>query len=247
MFPAVHSLVAASGLLFGGAMPSKLPAAGTPPPLPAEAPVGYLWFYRADDNWPARKEVVPYQPREGDLIFFDDQSKFWTFLYAIARTAPPFHVGIVVKRPDGQLAVLEAGPDDTLHVYVLDLVPRLQTFLGVLQVRRCKVVLSPEQSARLTAFAVTQEGKHYAVWRLLLQGTPCKTRGGLWRHKLAKTRFERNRWLCAEIAVTAAELVGLMDPNVIKGTNTYPLDIIDDHMYALLPVYEEYAYWAPLP
>jgi hypothetical protein len=47
--------------------------------------------------------------------------------------------------------------------------------------------------------------------------------------------------------VAAAELVGLMDPAVIKATNTYPLDIVDDHMYTLLPVYEEAAYWSPHP
>ena len=151
------------------------------------------------------------------------------------------------KSLDGTCAILESGPDDTLYVYVLDVGPRLHTFEGVIQVRRCKVALTAEQSATLTRFALAQEGKRYAMWRLLLQGTPIKTRGGPLRLKLAKTHFDRQRWLCTEIVVAAAELVGLMDPHVIKATNTYPLDILDDHMYTLLPVYEEAAYWSPHP
>jgi hypothetical protein len=230
MFCAVWSVVAAACL---GATP--------------EAPYGYLWTYTTDEQGQTCKEVVAYEPREGDLLFFDDQSKFWEFLYKLGGTGPPFHTGLVVKKPDGSFAVLESGPDDKVHVFVLDLAPRLRTFEGVLQVRRCKVPLTPEQSCRLTAFALAQEGKGYAVGRLLLQGTPIKTRGGLWRHKLAKTRFDRRRWLCTEVVVAGAELVGLMDPCVIKATSAYPLDLLDERMYDLLPVFHEAAYWAPHP
>ena len=213
----------------------------------APADYGYLWFYRPDGHGGACKTVEPYRPRQGDILFFDDMSKFWEFLYWLGHTAPPFHTGIVFKKPDGTCAILESGPDDTLYVYLLDVGPRLHTFEGVIQVRRCKVALTAEQSATLTRFALAQEGKRYAMWRLLLQGTPIKTRGGPLRLKLAKTHFDRQRWLCTEIVVAAAELVGLMDPAVIKATNTYPLDIVDDHMYTLLPVYEEAAYWSPHP
>jgi hypothetical protein len=235
MFPALLSLVT----LLGGSPPA---------PPDARHPHGYLWTYRCDEKGQAVREVIPYCPKEGDWIFFDDMSEWWTFLYSLASTAPPFHVGIVVKKPDGELAVLEAGPDDSMHVYVLDLIPRLHTFKGILQVRRCKRVLTPEQSACLTAFAEEQKGKRYAVWRLLLQGTPCKTRGGPLREKCAYTKFNRCRWLCAEIVVTASALVGLTDPHKIKGSNTYPLDIIDNHMHPELEcVFEDYGYWAPHP
>lgn len=213
----------------------------------AQAPYGYLWTYRLDETGRLVRELAPYEPREGDLIFFDDMSAWWTFLYKIASTAPPFHAGIVVKKPDGQLGILEAGPDDTLHVYFLDLLPRLHTFQGVLQVRRCKRCLTPEESARLTAFAEKQKGKRYAVWRLLLQGTPCKSRGGPLRDACAHTLFDRRRWLCAEIAVTAAAVAGLTDPNKVCGSNTYPLDIIDNHKHDLSGSYHEYGYWTPHP
>jgi hypothetical protein len=214
---------------------------------PQAAPYGYLWTYRPDEQGRTVRDVIPYQPREGDWLFFDDMSAWWTFLYKIADTAPPFHAGIVVKKPDGELAVLEAGPDDTLHVYVLDIIPRLYQFEGIIQVRRCKRELTPEESARLTAFAEKQKGKRYAVWRLLLQGTWCKTRGGPLRDKLAHTLFDRRRWLCAEIVVTASALVGLTDPKKVCGSATYPLDIIDNRRHDLSAVFHDYAYWAPHP
>lgn len=248
----MFSVFTAFATLLAGVHPSnvqsRLPDAGDVVLVPGRCPYGYLWTYRDDETGKTTKEVVPYEPREGDWIFFDDMSKFWTFLYKIAHTAPPFHVGIVVKKPDGQLAVLESGPDDTLHVWVLDLITRLHTFKGILQVRRVKRCLSPEESARLTAFAEEQKGKRYAMWRLLCQGSPVKTKGGPLREACAYTKFNGCRWLCAEIVVTASALVGLTDPKKIKGSNTYPLDIIDNHLHPELAcVFEDYAYWAPMP
>jgi hypothetical protein len=210
-------------------------------------PYGYLgrdYLYR--DGRVVRK-TVPYQPREGDWIFFDDQSRWWEFLYTLADTSPPFHAGIVVKKPDGELAVLEAGPDDTLHVYVLDIIPRLHEFKGVIYVRQCKKILTPEESARLTAFAEKQKGKGYAMWRLLAQGGPLKTRGGPLRHYCAHTLTNRWRWLCAEITVTGSAVAGITDPKKVRGSNTYPSHIIDNKIYDLSAVYEDAAHWQASP
>lgn len=252
MFSAVCTLLVATGMAPAGEKHAQMRSLYGPGPIVhvnacPDAPHGYLWTYKPGPCGQTLKEVIRYEPREGDLLFFDDMSEWWTFLYKIASTAPPFHAGIVVKRPDGQLAVLEAGPDDTLHVYVLDLIPRLFGFKGILQVRRAKRDLTPEESARLTAFAVAQNGKRYAMWRLLLQGTPVKTKGGPVRNALAHTLFNRNRWLCAEIAVTGSGLVGLTDPKKVCGSNTYPLDIIDNSKHDLSATYHDYGYWAPHP
>src|SRR5476649_2871488 len=70
----------------------------------------------------------PYVPKEGDLIFYDDHNLFWTVLFLWAGTGPPLHVGIVFKKDDGALAVLEAGPDDTIWVKLLDVEKRLPQF-----------------------------------------------------------------------------------------------------------------------
>ena len=68
------------------------------------------------------------------------------------------------------------------------------------------------------------------------------------RNACAHTLFNRQRWLCAEIVVTASAVVGLTDPKKVCGSNTYPLDIIDNHLHPeLAEVYADYAYWSPHP
>lgn len=218
-------------------------AAGSPP----DKAIGYLKSPSVEGAGDEAPAIRPYVPHEGDLIFFDDQSVLWERLYKLGGTKPPFHVGIVVKKPDGSMAVLESGPDDTLHVYILEAERRLHTFKGVLQVREAKRALTPEQSASLTKFAVEQEGKRYAMWRLLLQGTPFKSRGRF-RTKLFGATYEcRSRWLCAEIVCSAENLIGFFDGKLIKGTDTYPLDIVDDHLYDLAPYFHEAATWSATP
>ena len=106
---------------------------------------------------------------------------------------------------------------------------------------------APEESAQLTAFAKAQEGKHYALWRLLLQGTPCRLRNGLTEKYIARTHLDRSRWLCTEIVVAAGTLVGLFDDSV-KGNACYPLDMLDDqHKYNLGKCYDLPGYWATHP
>src|ERR1051325_4217979 len=51
------------------------------------------------------KQAQPYIPKEGDLIFFDDHNFIWTALFVWAGSGPPLHVGIVVKKTDGALAI----------------------------------------------------------------------------------------------------------------------------------------------
>lgn len=217
---------------------------------PPGQPVGQLYLSLPDGQGGTKNSVTPYTPREGDLVFFDDRKVFWDFLYWLGDTAAPFHVGIVVKRPDGNLGILESGPDDTLSVFILDLNERLSGFVkafpkGILQVRQSKASLTPEQSKALTDFAVRNEGKRYAWVRLLWQGTYLRKRGSWWECSTAKTNLDRHRWLCCEIVVSAAHLVGLIDGKVVKADITYPLDIVDDHRFDLSPNYTPAAYWAP--
>jgi len=138
---------------------------------PSQKSFGYLWDQTSNADGKVEKTARPYTPREGDILLFDDMSPFWTKLYKIAGTAPPFHAGIVFKKTDGSFAVLESGPDDTLHVFLLDIEPRLYDFKGSIQVRQAKRALTKDESETLTNFAYAQEGKRYAMWRLLLQGT----------------------------------------------------------------------------
>lgn len=190
----------------------------------------------------------PYVPREGDLIFFDDHNVFWTVLFHWAGSGPPLHVGIVVKKADGSLAVLEAGPDDSIWVYLQAVGPRLHAFQeaykGTITIRRCKKELSPEQSRALTRFAVNQEGKPYAILRLLLQGTRFRSRGPIRELVLAKTHLERWGWICSELTVTAGTVAGLF-PDSVKANVTYPRDIVNNRRHDLSRVWHDPEIWRP--
>src|SRR5262249_13642462 len=161
-----------------------------------------------------------------DLVFFDDHSLFWTLLFAWAGTGPPLHVGIVVKRSDGSPAILEAGPDDWVWVTLQDVAGRLRQFerdfQGTITIRRCKQALNAEQSQALTRFAEVQEGKRYAVLRLLLQGTPLRSRGPIGEMFLAHTYLDRWSWFCSELVVAGGTIAGLF-PDTVKANATYPL------------------------
>jgi hypothetical protein len=208
---------------------------------------GYLQSNSASAAMPTA-HAVPYEPREGDLIFYDDHSKVWTALFAIAGTGPPLHMGIVVRRSNGKLAVLEAGPDDRIWVELRDVAPRLHQFRddyhGTITIRRCKATLNRFQSAALTSFAQAQNGKRYAVLWLLAQGTPLRSRGPLepW---LGKTSTDRDSWICSELAVAAASVVGLIDPNVVHSNVAYPRDLVDNRRYDLHASWEDPAEWRP--
>ncbi len=192
----------------------------------------------------------PYAPREGDLIFYDDHSRVWMKLFEAAGTGPPLHMGIVVRRRDGTLAVLEAGPDDTVWVDLRPLVPRLHQFYnefnGTITIRRSKVALDRFQSRALTRFAEAQNGKRYAVLRLLAQGTALRSRGPL-EALLGKTYTDRDSWICSELAMAGAAVVGLIDPEVVHANSVYPRDLVDDHRYNLGTSWHDAAEWRPVP
>jgi hypothetical protein len=186
------------------------------------------------------RQRVPYVPREGDLILYDDRHLLWTLLFAYAGTGPPLHAGIVVKKADGALAVLEAGPDDTIWVELIDLAPRLQKFQGTVTIRPCKKALSREQSQALTTFAAQQQGKRYAIGRLLLQGTWLRPRGPL-APLLAQTVLDRDAWICSELAIAAASVAGLVDGRRVCANAVFPRDLVDNRTHDLAAAWHDAA------
>ena len=80
----------------------------------------------------------PYLPQPGDLVFYAHDSLRSCVFYALAHTGKPYHSGIVVNLPDGRPAILEAGPYDYLHVYLMDALPRMRTHPGAVWVRRLR-------------------------------------------------------------------------------------------------------------
>jgi hypothetical protein len=210
-----------------------------------ESPAGFTVETVKGPNGIVRQSLTPYVPREGDLVFFDDHKVFWQVLYYWAGTGSPYHMGIVVKRADGKPAILEAGPDDKLFCYLLDVPERLRKFEGTIAIRHCKVILSKERSAALTKFAEAQNGKRYAVIRFLLQGTMFRSRGPLREMFLAHTYLDRSSWICSELAVAAGTVAGLFNPNVVKANVIYPLDIVNNQRFDLSGFWEDAREWQP--
>src|SRR5581483_9259519 len=160
-------------------------------PEPAEGSFLHALVSDSDGTAP----VAVYVPQEGDIVLYDDHNSTWLKLYHMVGSDMPDHSGIVFRLPDGRLALLESAPDDGklagMYVRILEVLPRLHQFQGTIYIRQIKTSLNPEQSARLTEFALAQEGKRYAICRMLLQGTPFRCRSG-WRASLfAKTKLDR--------------------------------------------------------
>jgi hypothetical protein len=185
----------------------------------------------------------PYLPQPGDLVFYDHWSVRARFFYTLAHTGKPYHVGVIVNLPDGRPTILEAGPYDYTHVYLMDALPRMRTHKGTIWVRRLRVPLTPEESARLTSFALKQTGKGFALVRLILEVTPFRAHGCLHSQLFGSAQTERHSWFCSELATAALAVAGRIDPHVIKPNTVYPRDLFRDCPHDLKPCWEQPRRW----
>jgi hypothetical protein len=174
-----------------------------------------------------REPAEPYLPQPGDIMLATDKNRFWTITHNLALAFEPHNSAIVFARPDGSLAILEAGPNDTLFVSTLDMLPHLQEYAckGPVWIRKRRCPLTPEQSCRLTEFALKQEGKRFALMRLGLQLTPFRTRGPLRTWCVGKPHGDRRKYFCSELVTEACVYAGLIDPAIARPTATYPHDL----------------------
>jgi hypothetical protein len=175
-----------------------------------------------------------YLPQPGDLMLRLDKNLFWRVTHAMAFAFDPNGSGIVFARPDGGLAVLEAGPNDTLFVGAPDLLPHLKEYAdqGRVWIRKRKTPLTPQQSAQLTAFAMKQDGKWFALPRLGLQLTPFRTRGPVRTYFVGKPYGgDRKSYFCSELVCEACVAAGLLDPERTRPSATYPRDLFFGRSY----------------
>jgi hypothetical protein len=199
----------------------------------------------------------PYVPQPGDIMLATDHSRFWAIAHNLALTGHPHHSGIVVALPDGQLAMLESGPHDTLHVELLRLLPNLEAYEreGPVWIRQRAVPLTPEQSARLTEFALGAAGKRFAVLRIAAQVTPFRTRGPLRTWFVGGPRGDRRKYFCSEVVLEACVAAGLLDPATTRPSATFPRELfLDrsanpflDRYFKLAPCWEPPARWLSSP
>jgi hypothetical protein len=175
-----------------------------------------------------RGPLQPYQPQAGDMFFSTDRMYIIRFGHALAGAHAPHHSGIIIQKPNGQYCTLEAGPHNCLTIKILDMCESLSGYEAKgnsVWVRRRSVPLTPEQSAKLTAFAMAQDGKRFALWRMLGQLTLLRSRGLLWTHAVGGPHGDRDSYFCAELVTECCGVAGLLDPNRIHPCCTYPSDL----------------------
>jgi hypothetical protein len=199
---------------------------------PAAGPTtSYLYEPSYNADGAPRFPAEPYEPQPGDIVLTCDKKWFWEVTFCLACAGTPHHACIVIQRPDGRLAMVEAGPHDKPIVAILDLMPNLLEYEKHerIWVRRRRVPLTAEQSARLTAFALAQENKPFALFRLAVQLTPFRTRGPLRTWFVGAPHGERESYFCSELVMEACVAAGLIDRETARPSATYPCDIFFDH------------------
>jgi hypothetical protein len=207
--------------------------------------IGYLVPNPLPDG--SRPQPAPYRPQAGDILLYDDFNRFHHFLFRLARTSGPTHVAMVINRADGTPAILDlTGPTTiTAKVVIIDVETRLSNYNGVIMVRRLREPLTPEQSRDLTHFAETEQGKSFALPRVLLQGTPFCARYGLRRELFGKTLLTRNRWFCSEMVVAGCTSAHILNEKQCCANATVPRDLAFDETYDLSQLYHPPVYWSP--
>jgi hypothetical protein len=189
----------------------------------------YQPAYCTDDVWlaPARA----YMPQPGDIYLASDRSRFNRATHWLVGAADVHHSGIVFARPDGCMALLEAGPYNLGPVETLDALGhfRYHEERGEkVWVRQRRVPLTPEQSAALTAWALAQDGKRFAHLRLGAQLTPFRCRGPLRTYFVGGPHGERSSYFCSELVTESCVAAGLLDPACARPAATYPRDLFMD-------------------
>jgi hypothetical protein len=216
---------------------SLLSATASPLSVPFAEPCGsYLYQPAFHVDAVRRLPAEAYLPQPGDILLRMDHSVFWRTTHWMALAFDPNGSAIIFARPDGSLAVLEAGPNDCMWVRTMDMLPHLKEYAdaGYVWIRRRCVPLTPEQSCRLTEFALAQDGKRFALQRLGVQLTPFRSRGPIRTYFIGKPHGG-SRWsyFCSELVTEACVAAGLLDPERTRPSATYPRDLFFGRSYNL--------------
>ena len=172
-----------------------------------------------------------YSPQPGDIFLATDQALWARVGHWLAGGAGVHHSGIMFARSDGRMALLEAGPFNSVKVETLDPIGHMRDHVRVgdsVWIRQRRTPLTPEQSARLTAFAEAQDGKPFAIWRLLGQMTPLRCRGPIRTWFEGQPHGQRSSYFCSELVMECCAAAELLDPATLRPAATYPRDLFYD-------------------
>jgi hypothetical protein len=171
----------------------------------------------------------PYAPQPGDIFLATDQELWSRCGHWLAGGHGFHHSGIMFRRSDGHMALLEAGPFNSLQIEALDPFVHMNKHVNGgdrVWIRRRCVPLTPEQSACLTAFAEAQVGKPFAVVRMLAQVTPFRSRGSVRNYFIGQPNGGcRHSYFCSELVTECCVAIGLFDPGTARPSSTYPRDL----------------------
>ena len=180
-----------------------------------------------------RGKAQKYLPQPGDVLLATDKNFFWKITHDMALAFEPHNSAIVVARRDGKLTIFEAGPNDTMRIRMLDMLPHLKEYAdkGPVWIRKRKTPLTAEQSACLTDFAERQDGKIFALQRLGVLLTPFRDRGPVRTAFMGKPRGDRFTYYCAELVLEACVAGGVTDRETTRPSASFPHDLFFDHSF----------------
>jgi hypothetical protein len=172
---------------------------------------GWVWLCEGD-----KVRAVPYCPQEGDIILFTSKAGVVEQIgWEITGASHPHHSGLVVRRTDGSLAILESGGGGDMTATVRSIKWRLMNQtnhneMPLMWVRRLRVPLSTEESCRLTEYAESQVGVPFcSMFRfkfLLLPNRP-----------VPMTRVGQRDWFCSEMVLQALKAAGIFSEDFNPG------------------------------
>jgi hypothetical protein len=213
--------------------------AGLPGSVPQADPAGgYLYQPAFSVDYELRGPARPYVPEPGDIYLATEDWSIPRFGHLLAHSGAPHHSGIIFALPDGRMALLEAGPESTLHIRVLDLIPQITKYFATKRVwirKRC-VPLTPEQSRRLTAFALAAADRPFAAMRMTKEIGPLRSKGLLRTRLFGRphaAHFDpddpapsmRKKYFCSELVTEALVAAQLLDPSTARPTSMYPREL----------------------
>ena len=178
-----------------------------------------------------RRPLVRYCPQPGDIMFSKTLSRVFTIGHQLAGASQPSHSGYIFRRPDGTLALIEAGSFDVAVIRSYDAIELLTAYDNrtATWIRPRCVPLTPEQSCRLTEFSLKQEGKRFARLRLYAQITPFRSRGPIRTEYVGSPQGpDRKSYFCAEKTAEAIVYAGLVPAEDTRPAATFPCDLFYD-------------------
>jgi hypothetical protein len=209
-------------------------AALAPAADPLAADFGWLYQSGFVIDRELRGPLRPYVPQAGDIILESDDRLTWTIGHYLAKSGYPHHSKIVFQRPDGTLAILQAGAEHGAQSKI-NIRDELQNLLQEeaktgrkekrIWIRPRKIPLTPEQSTALTKFALEVEDRRMARVRLGLLMTPVRAKGPLRTAVVGKVDYDRRGYFCSELVATALAAAGVLDEELVRPSAMLPHDL----------------------